>query len=124
MIKQQMMSPAVALYYWREHGMSIDKVMSHTGFTSLADLHDEYIYDLIAEEWAQDDFRMTAEDHQREEDVESVWSEFGNYMREFVPPAEYDDEIERLLPLIEKTRQVREAARSQGFRENVRRRLN
>jgi hypothetical protein len=124
MIRQQMMSPAIALFHWRENGMSIDKVMSHTGYKCLSDLHDEYIYDLIAEERAQDDFRMTAEDHQREEDVELVWSEFASYMKEFVPPDEYADEIERLLPLVQMTRQIREAARSQGFRNSVRRRLN
>lgn len=124
MIKQQFMSPSVALYHWRENGMSIDKVLSHTGFKSLLALYDEHRYDLIAQEWAEDDFRMTAEDHQREEDVELVWSEFASYMKEFVPPDEYDLEIDRLLPLVKKTRQIKKAARSQGFRNSIRRRLN
>lgn len=124
MIKQQFMSPAIALYYWRERGMSIDKVLSHTGFTSLSELHNEHLHDLIAEEWARDDMLMTPEERQREEDVEAIWSEFGNYMKEFVPPDEYADEIERLLPLVQMTRQVKDAARSQAFRESVRRRLN
>lgn len=124
MIKQQMMSPAIALYHWRENRMSIDKVFSHTGYTSLSELHGEYIYDLIAQEWAEDDMQMTAEDHQREEDVAEVWSEFGDYLKEMVPPDEYDLEIERLLPLIENTRQLKASARSRGFRESVRRRLN
>lgn len=124
MIKQQMMSPAVALFYWREKGMSIEKVLSHTGFPGFAELYDEYICDLIAQERAEDDVLMSPEDHDREEDAAEVWVEFGDYMREFVPPDEYDDEVERLLPLIKKTRQIREAARSQGFRNSVRRRLN
>lgn len=124
MIRQQMMSPAIALYFWREKGMSIEKVLSHTGFTGFAELYDEYICDLIAQERAEEDFLMSPEEHQREEDVASLWAEFGDYMKEFVPPDEYDLEIDRLLPLVKKTRQIREAARSRGFRESVRRRLN
>lgn len=123
MIKQVMMSPAIALFHWRENGMSIDKVLSHTGFKTLFDLYDEHIYDLTAQEWAEDDMRMSPDEHDREEIVAEVWVEFGDYIREFVPPAEYDDEIERLLPLVKKTRQIKAAARSQGFRESVRRRL-
>lgn len=115
MIRQQLMSPAVALYHWRANGMSIDKVMSHTGFKCLSDLYDEYIYDLIAQEWAEDDMRMTDEDHQREEDIELVWSEFGDFIREFVPPDEYDSEIERLMPLVKMTHQILKSGRSHRF---------
>lgn len=122
MIKQVLMSPAKALYCWREKGMSMEAVLSHTDFSRWSDLHDEYIYDLIAQEWAEDDMRMTPEERQREEDVEAIWDEFADYMKEFVPPAEYEDEIERLLPLIKTTRQMQDAARSQAFRDSVRRR--
>ncbi|CDN95982.1 hypothetical protein [Agrobacterium tumefaciens] len=115
MIRQQMMSPAVALYYWREHGMSMDKVLSHTGFARWSDLHDECIYDLIAQERAEEDFLMSPDEHDREEIVAEVWHEFGNYIREFVPPAEYDDEIERLLPLVKMTHQMVKSGRPHGF---------
>lgn len=124
MIRQQMMSPAIALYHWRENGMSIDKVLSHTGFRGFAELYDEYICDLIAQERAEEDMMMTPADHDREEDVAEVWVEFGDYLKEMVPPDEYDLEIERLMPLVKKTQQIKNAARSQGFRDSVRRRLN
>ncbi|MBB4104391.1 hypothetical protein [Allorhizobium borbori] len=116
------MSPSVALYFWREKGMSMDKVLSHTGFKRLADLHEELIYDLLAQEWAEDDMRMTPEQREHEELVEATWEEFGDYIREFVPPDEYDQEVERLLPLIKKTRQIIAAGRSKKFRESVKRR--
>ena len=124
MIKQVMMSPSVALYCWREKGMSMDKVLSHTGFKRLADLHEELIYDLLAQEWTEDDMRMTPEQREHEENVEAVWEEFGDYLREMVLPDEYEAEIERLLPLVKMTRQMQDAARSKSFRESVRRRLN
>lgn len=38
MIKQQIMSPAVALMHWRENKMSMDKVLSHTGYVRWSDL--------------------------------------------------------------------------------------
>ena len=115
MIKQVMMSPSVALYFWREKGMSMDKVLSHTGFKRWSDVYSEYIYDILAEEAAQDDMRMTPEQREYEENVEATWEEFGDYIREFVPPDEYDLEIERLLPLVKMTRQMQDAARSHGF---------
>ena len=124
MIKQVMMSPSVALYCWREKGMSMDKVLSHTGFKHLADLHEELIYDLLAQEWTEDDMRMTPEQREHEENVEAVWEEFGDYLREMVLPDKYEAEIERLLPLVKMTRQMQDAARSKSFRESVRRRLN
>jgi len=122
MIKQQLMSPAIALYNWRENGMSMEKVLSHTGFTRWSELYDELSDQLESTELALQDRMMSPEDHQREEDVEAVWQEFGDYMREFVPPAEYEDEIERLLPLVKTTRQINDAARSRPFRDAVNRR--
>lgn len=111
MIKQVMMSPSVALYFWREKGMSMDKVLSHTGFKRWSDVYSEYIYDILAEEAAQDDMRMTPEQREYEENVEATWEEFGDYIREFVPPDEYDLEIERLLPIVKMTRQMQDAVR-------------
>ena len=122
MIKQVMMSPAMALYHWRENKMSIDKVLSHTGFKRWSDLHEEYVYDQIAREWAEDDMLMTPQERQREEDVEAVWTEFGDYLREMVPPSQYELEIERLLPLVIATRRIEDAARSKPFRDAVKRR--
>ena len=114
MIKQVMMSPSVALYFWREKGMSMDKVLSHTGFKRWSDVYSEYIYDILAEEAAQDDMRMSPEEREREENVELVWEEFGDYIREMVPPDEYEAEIERLLPLVVMTNQILKAGRPHG----------
>jgi len=122
MIKQQLMSPAIALYNWRENGMSMEKVLSHTGFTRWSELYDELSDQLESTELALQDHMMSPEERQREEDVEAVWQEFGDYMREFVPPSEYELEIERLLPLVIATRQIEDAARSRHFRDAVRRR--
>lgn len=115
------MSPAIALYHWRVNGMSIRNVLSQTGFRSIADLYDAYTEELESSEMAHQD-RMSPAERQREEDVDAVWLEFGDYLREFVPPAEYDAEIERLLPLIVSTRQAKAAAMSKPFRDVVRRR--
>lgn len=122
MIKQQTMSPAIALYHWCENGMSIDKVLSHTGFRSIGELYQNFADDMENQEAALQDRMMSPAERQREEDVEAVWSEYGDYLREFVPPNEYEDEIERLLPLIKTTRQIENAARSKPFRDAVRRR--
>ena len=65
---------------------------------------------------------MSPDERQREEDVDAVWREFGDYMREYVQPSEYHEEIERLLPLIVATRQMHDAARSRPFRDAVHRR--
>lgn len=115
MIKQVMMSPAMALYHWRVNGMSMDKVLSHTGFKRWSDVYSEHIYDLLAEEAAQDDMRMTPEQREHEEDVALVWEEFGDFIKEFVPPSEYDAEIERLMPLVKMPHQILAAGRSHGF---------
>lgn len=122
MIKQQMMSPAVALYHWRMHGMSMDKVLSHTGYVRWSDLAAHHTEALENQEAAMQDMLMSPKERQREEDVEAVWQQCGDYLREMVPPHEYGDEIERLLPLIKKTRQMMNAARSRPFRDAVRRR--
>ncbi|RVL87693.1 hypothetical protein CN140_01810 [Sinorhizobium meliloti] len=115
MIQQQMMSPSWALYYWREHGMTIKNVLRHTGFRSINELHVEHEYDLGADEMAKEDLMMSPEERQREEDVEAVWQEFGDYMREMVPPSEYDLEIERLLPLIQMRQQAQRTAAGRSF---------
>lgn len=116
------MSPAVALYHWRVHGMSMDKVLSHTGYVRWADLAADHAEAMANEEIAMQDMMMSPDERQREEDVEAVWERCGDYLREMVPPSEYQDEIERLLPLIKKTRQMQDAARSRPFRDAVRRR--
>jgi hypothetical protein len=122
MIKQVMMSPAVALHHWAVNGMSIAKVLSHTGFSTTGELYDQYLEDLQNHLAALEDKFMSTEEQQHEEDVEQVWKEFGDYMREFVQPSEYLEEIDRLLPLIVATRQMHDAARSKPFRDAVRRR--
>lgn len=122
MIKQQTMSPAVALVHWREYGMSMDKVVSHTGYARWSDLASDHQEALQNQEIAVQDMLMSSADRQREEDVEAVWDQHGDFLREFVPPSEYDDEIERLLPLVKKTRQQMNAAKSKPFRDAVRRR--
>ena len=122
MIKQVIMSPAIALYHWRVNGMSIDKVLSQTGFRSIGELYDCYNEELESTDMALQDRMMSPEDHQREEDIEELWHEFADYLHEFVPPAEYDMEIERLLPLVIATRQMQAAAMSQPFRDAVKRR--
>lgn len=122
MIKQQMMSPAVALHHWAVNKMSIAKVLSHTGFRSTGEVYDRYLEDLENRLMALEDKCMSPQERQREEDVEQVWREFGGYMREFVQPSEYLEEIDRLLPLIVATRQMHDAARSRPFRDAVRRR--
>ncbi|MGI0524026.1 hypothetical protein [Rhizobium giardinii] len=122
MIKQQLMSPSMALYYWREKGMSMEQVLSHTGYSRWSDLAADHIDALESEEMALQDRMMSPDERQREEDIEAVWCEFGDYLKEFVPPAEYDDEIERLLPLVIATRQADAAAMSRPFRDAVRRR--
>lgn len=122
MIKQQFMSPAMALYYWREKKMSIDKVLSHTGFCSIGELYETFNEEQESTDAARLDRMMSPAELQREEDVEAVWAEFGDYMREMVPPSEYQDEIERLLPLIKTTRQIENAAKSKPFHDAIRRR--
>jgi len=122
MIKQVMMSPAVALHHWAVNKMSIAKVLSHTGFRSTGELYDHYLEDLQNRLIALEDKMMSPEERQHEENVDAVWREFGSYMREFVQPSEYLEEIERLLPLIEATRQIEASARSRPFRDAVRRR--
>lgn len=122
MIKQVMMSPAVALHHWAVNGMSIAKVLSHTGYATTGALYDQYLEDLQNHLAALEDKFMSPEELQREEDVDAVWAEFGSYMKEFVEPSEYQEEIERLLPLIKATRQIETAARSKPFRDAVARR--
>lgn len=122
MIKQVMMSPAMALHHWAVNKMSISKVLSHTGFATLGGLHDQYMEDLYNHLMALEDKYMSPADRQREEDVDAVWSEFGDYIREFVEPSEYQEEIERLLPLIIATRQIEASVRSRPFRDAVARR--
>ncbi|MDX0503622.1 hypothetical protein GOC80_13400 [Sinorhizobium medicae] len=122
MIKQQMMSPAVALYHWRVHGMSMAQVLSHTGYVRWSDLAADHAEALENQENAMQNMLMSPEERQREEDVEALWERYGDYLREMVPPAEYADEIERLLPVIISTRQLNDAARSKPFRDAVRRR--
>lgn len=122
MIKQVIMSPGVALYHWREKRLTIEQVLSHTGFRSIGGLYDLYNEELESTEMAMQDRMMMPEDHQREEDVEAVWDEFGDYMKEFVPPSAYEAEIERLLPLVAMTRQINDSARSKPFRDAVKRR--
>ncbi|TZG36617.1 hypothetical protein [Agrobacterium sp. B1(2019)] len=122
MIKEVIMSPAMALYHWRVNRMSIRNVLSQTGFRSIGELYEAYHEELESTEMSMQDHMMTPEDHQREEDVDAVWLEFGDYLREMVPPAEYDDEIERLLPLVIATRQIEASARSRPFRDDVKRR--
>lgn len=122
MIKQQLMSPAVALMHWRVHGMSMAQVLSHTGYVRWSDLAADHAEALANEEAAIQDMMMSPEERQREEDVEAVWERHGEFLREFVPPAEYDQETERLLPLVKKTRQQMNAARSKPLRDAVKRR--
>ncbi|KAB1086164.1 hypothetical protein F4V91_06785 [Neorhizobium galegae] len=122
MIKQQVMSPAVALYHWRENGMSIEKVLSQTCFTSIGELYQTFDDDMKNEQAAVAERMMSPDERQREEDVDATWVDFGDYLREFVPPSEYQDEIERLLPLTKTTRQIKAAAMSRPFRDAVRRR--
>ena len=122
MIKQVYMSPSKALHHWIVDGMTIEHVLSQTGYTRWADLSADHIDALESTEFARQDHMMSPEERQREEDVEAVWTEFGDYMREMVPPSEYELEIERLLPLIVATRQIEDAARSKPFRDAVKRR--
>lgn len=122
MIKQQLMTPAIALHHWAVNNMPIANVLSHTGFRCLGALYDQYLEDLQNYLMSLEDKFMTPEELQREDDVEMVWQEFGSYMREFVQPSEYQEEIERLLPPIKATRQIENAARSQPFRDAVARR--
>lgn len=122
MIKQQMMSPALALYHWLVHGMSMAQVLSHTDYARWSDLAADHSEALQNQEMAVQDMMMSPEERQREEDVEAVWERHGDYLREFIPPTEYGEEIERLLSLKKNTRQQMNAARSKPFRDAVRRR--
>lgn len=122
MIKEVIMSPAMALYHWRVNRMSIRNVLSQTGFRSIGELYEASHEELESTEIAMQDRMMMPEDHQREEDVVAVWAEFGDFIREFVRPAEYDEEIERLLPLVVATRQIEASVRSRPFRDAVARR--
>lgn len=122
MIKQQLMSPSKALYHWLVDGMSMKQVLSQTGYSRWSDLAADHIDALENEEMARQDRMMSPEERQREEDVDAVWAEFGDYLREMVPPAEYDAEIERLRALIVSTRQAKTAAMSKPFRDAVKRR--
>ncbi|WP_322886521.1 hypothetical protein U8C31_18320 [Sinorhizobium medicae] len=122
MIKQQMMSPANALHHWAVDGMSVAQVLSHTGFSTIGELYVEYTDALEKREMAEQDMYMSPDERQREEDTEEVWEQCGDYLREMVPPHEYDAEIERLIPLIRAKRQYHQAAASQPFRDAVKRR--
>jgi hypothetical protein len=122
MIKQQLMSPSKALYHWLVYGMSMKQVLSHTGYTRWSELATDHVDQLESRQLAREDRMMSPDERQREEDVEAVWADFGDYMREFVPPSEYQDEIQRLLPLVLSSRQIENAARSKPFRNAVKRR--
>jgi hypothetical protein len=122
MIKQVYMSPSKALYHWLVDGMSMVQVLTQTGYKRWSDLSADHVAALESEEMARQDRMMLPAERQREEDVDAVWVEYGDYLKEFVPPYEYQDEIERLLPLIKTTRQMQDAARSKPFRDAVKRR--
>lgn len=116
------MSPSKALYHWLFDGMTMEQVLLHTGYSRWSDLATDHIDQLESTEMARQDRMMSPDERQREADVEAVWQEFGDFMKEFVPPSEYEDEIERLLPLVIATRQMQAAAMSRPFRDAVRRR--
>ncbi|MNT84906.1 hypothetical protein D3C72_2250010 [compost metagenome] len=100
----------------------MNKALSHTGYVRWSDLAADHTEALENQETAMQDMLMSPAERQREEDVEAVWERCGDYLREMVPPNEYAEEIERLLPLIKSTRQSNDVARSKPFRDAVKRR--
>ncbi|MBY5684807.1 hypothetical protein HFO32_22045 [Rhizobium leguminosarum] len=115
MIKQVMMGPSKALHHWAVSKMTIGNVLSQTGYSNIQALHAEYAYELAAEEMAREDMMMSPAERQHEADVEEVWEQFSDFLKEMVPPAEYDLEIERLLPLVQMRQQAQRTAAASSF---------
>ena len=108
-------SPAVALGYWREGRMPIERVMSQTGYQRFSDLYEAYTEMMENEAAAQQNMAATQQQCDLSDDRSEVWSVYGSYLREFVSPPEYGEEVDRLVPIIRVERQAVNAAASKSF---------
>lgn len=109
------LTPQQAIQRWLVQGLDQDEVLPFTGHRSIVSLYNAYMED--KENWraVKRDMAMTANELEREDDVREVWETFGDYLREHLYPAEYDDEISRLIPLVRKMQQSRLETASKKF---------
>ncbi|KPF43032.1 hypothetical protein [Rhizobium sp. AAP43] len=115
MSTELLLTPQQAIQRWLVQGLDYDDVLPFTGFRSLYALYEAYLED--QENWraVNRDMDMTAGDMEREDDIREVWDTFGDYLRENLYPAEYDEEVQRLIPLIKKRQQAQRVAASKNF---------
>ena len=115
MSAELLLTPQQAIQRWLVQGLDQDDVLPFTGYRSIFALYQAYMEDQANWQMAKADALMTAADLEREDDVREVWETFGDYLREHLYPAEYDDEINRLIPLIKKRQQAQRVAASRHF---------
>lgn len=115
MSEEGMLTPQQAVMRWLVHGLDQDKVLPRTGYRSMYALYDAYMQDQANFQAAKSDLMMSPEERVREDDVAEVWEVFGDYLREHSHPAEYADEVRRLIPLIKKRQQSRRETASKSF---------
>lgn len=109
------LTPQQAIQRWLVQGLDQDDVLPFTGYRSIYALYEAYMEDQANWQLTKTDAQMTAADLEREDDVREVWETFGDYLREHLYPAEYDDEVARLIPLIKKRQQAQRVAASKHF---------
>ncbi|MFL0693395.1 MAG: hypothetical protein ACJLUP_15260 [Agrobacterium tumefaciens] len=110
-----LLTPQQAIQRWLVQGLDQDDVLPFTGHRSIYSLYEAYLEDQENWRMVQADAQMTAADLEREDDIREVWETFGDYLREHLYPAEYDDEVARLIPLIKKRQQSRRETASKHF---------
>lgn len=115
MSTELLLTPQQAIQRWLVQGLDQDEVLPFTGHRSIFSLYEAYMEDQANWATIQRDMAMTAADLEREDDVREVWETFGDYLRENLHPAEYDDEVARLIPLIKKRQQSRRETASRHF---------
>jgi hypothetical protein len=115
MSTELLLTPQQAIQRWLVQGLDQDDVLPFTDYRSIYALYEAYMED--QENWraVKRDMAMTAAELGREDDVREVWETFGDYLREHLYPAEYDDEINRLIPLIKKRQQAQRETASKKF---------
>lgn len=110
-----LLTPQQAVDRWLIQGIDQDDVLPFTGYRSIFALYEAYLEDQANWKMTKADAQMTAADLEREDDIREVWETFGDYLREHLYPAEYDDEVQRLIPLIKKRQQSRRETASKHF---------
>lgn len=110
-----LLTPQQAIQRWLVQGLDQDEVLPFTGHRSIVSLYEAYMEDQANWRMVKAESQMTAAELEREDDVREVWETFGDYLREHLYPAEYDEEVQRLIPLIKKRQQSQRVAASKNF---------